>query len=58
MSRSVDDGVFGVNSGGIGNLNVISTLGVQMIGLVLFGGFCGSIEELMKKRENTTSFIT
>lgn len=43
MSRIVDDGVLGVNSGGIPNLNLIWKLGTQMIGLVLFGGLCGSL---------------
>lgn len=43
MSRIVDDGVLGVNSGGLPNLSLIGRLGVQMIGLVLFGGLCGSL---------------
>lgn len=43
MRRIVDDGVLGLNSGGTGNGNLIWTLGLQMIGLVLCGGLCGSL---------------
>ena len=43
MSRIVDEGVLGVNTGGVGDLRLIWTLGIQMIGLVLFGGCCGSM---------------
>ena len=43
MSRIVDDGVLGMNSNGAGDLSLIWTLGLQMIGLVLFGGLCGSM---------------
>lgn len=46
MSRIVDDGVLGLNNGGVGNLKLIWTLGIQMIGLVLFGGFCGSMNNI------------
>lgn len=46
MSRIVDDGVLGLNSGGTGNLNLIWKLGIQMIGLVLFGGLCGSLNNV------------
>ncbi len=46
MSRIVDEGVLGLNNGGIGDLTVIRTLGLQMIGLVLFGGFCGSMNNV------------
>ncbi len=46
MSRIVDEGVLGVNNGGVGDMNVIITLGVQMILLVLFGGFCGSMNNV------------
>lgn len=42
MSRIVDDGVLGLHNGGVGDLGLIWKLGVQMIGLVLFGGLCGS----------------
>ncbi len=43
MSRIVDDGVLGVSSGGTGDLRIVWTLGLQMIGLALFGGLCGSL---------------
>ena len=43
MSQIVDDGVLGVRSGGVGNMRLIWTLGLKMIGLVLFGGLCGSL---------------
>lgn len=46
MSRIVDDGVLGLNNDGNGNLTVILTLGIQMIGLVLFGGLCGSMNNV------------
>ena len=46
MSRTVDDGVLGLNHGGYGNLTIIWTLGAQMIGLVLFGGLCGSMNNV------------
>lgn len=46
MSRIVDDGVLGLNHGGQGDLTIIWTLGAQMIGLVLFGGLCGSMNNV------------
>lgn len=46
MSRIVDDGVLGLNSGGTGNLHLIWKLGLCMIGLVLFGGLCGSLNNV------------
>lgn len=46
MSRIVDEGVLGLYNGGVGDLSVIWTLGLQMIGLVLFGGFCGSMNNV------------
>ena len=46
MSRIVDEGVLGLNNGGVGNLSLIWTLGLQMVGLVLFGGFCGSMNNV------------
>ncbi|MCC8065548.1 MAG: ABC transporter ATP-binding protein/permease [Clostridiales bacterium] len=42
MGVIVDDGVLGLNNNGIGNLTLIWIKGAQMILLVLFGGFCGS----------------
>lgn len=46
MSRIVDDGVLGLHHEGVGDLNLIWKLGVQMIGLVLFGGLCGSLNNV------------
>lgn len=46
MSRIVDDGVLGINNNGSSDLKLIWTLGLQMIGLVLFGGLCGSLNNV------------
>lgn len=46
MSKIVDDGVLGLNNGGVGDLKIIWSLGLQMIGLVLFGGLCGSLNNV------------
>lgn len=46
MSQIVDDGVLGLNNNGIGDLNLIWMLGLQMIALVLFGGLCGSLNNV------------
>ena len=46
MSRIVDDGVLGLNNGSVGDLTLIWRLGLQMVGLVLFGGFCGSMNNV------------
>ncbi len=46
MSAIVDDGVLGVNTGGTGDLRLIWTLGVRMVALVLFGGLCGSLNNV------------
>lgn len=46
MSQIVDDGVLGVNNGGTPNLYLIWILGLQMIGLVLLGGLCGSLNNV------------
>ena len=43
MSRIVDDGVLGVNNRGTPNLHLVWISGLQMIGFVLFGGLCGSL---------------
>ena len=40
MSRIIDDGVLGLNNGGVGNLNTVIT-GLKMIGFVALGGICG-----------------
>lgn len=45
MTTIVDDGVLGLNNGGVGDMNVILTYGLFMLGLVILGGlggaFCG-----------------
>ena len=46
MSQIVDDGVLGISTGGIGNLKIIWSSGIRMILLVLFGGFCGSMNNV------------
>lgn len=46
MSRIVDGGVLGIGRNGTGDLYLIWTLGLQMIGLVLFGGLCGSMNNV------------
>lgn len=46
MSHIVDDGVLGLHNNGVGDLNLIWKLGLQMIGLVLFGGLCGSLNNV------------
>lgn len=46
MSRIVDDGVLGVSSGGVGDLGLIWSLGLIMIGLVILGGFGGAMNNV------------
>lgn len=46
MSRIVDEGVLGVYTGGVGDMHLIVTLGVRMIGLVLLGGLCGALNNM------------
>lgn len=46
MSSIVDDGVLGLNNGGVGDMGLIWKSGIQMIGLVLFGGLCGSLNNV------------
>lgn len=46
MSKIVDNGVLGLNNNNISDLNLIIKLGLQMIGLVLFGGLCGSLNNV------------
>lgn len=41
MAKIVDDGVLGVSSGGVGNLDIVIHTGLQMIGLILAGAVCG-----------------
>ncbi|MGN0657113.1 MAG: ABC transporter ATP-binding protein [Ruminiclostridium sp.] len=46
MSSIVDDGVLGLNNNNVGDAHIILTLGIAMIGLVLFGGLCGSMNNV------------
>lgn len=46
MSSIIDNGVLGVHTGGTGDLHLIWTLGLRMSGLVLFGGLCGSLNNV------------
>lgn len=46
MSRVVDEGVLGIDHNGIGDIHLVLTLGLIMIGLVLFGGLCGSLNNV------------
>lgn len=46
MSQIVDEGVLGLHNGGVGDLHVIWKMGMMMIGLVLFGGLCGSLNNV------------
>ena len=46
MSRIVDDGVLGVGTGGTGDLSLVWSLGLRMIILVIFGGLCGSLNNV------------
>ena len=46
MSRIVDEGVLGAGNSGVGDLGIILSLGIRMILLVLFGGLCGSMNNI------------
>lgn len=46
MSRIVDDGVLGISTGGVGDMSLIWSLGLKMICFVLFGGLCGSLNNV------------
>lgn len=46
MRRIVDDGVLGLNNNGNGDLHLILILGLMMIGLVILGGFSGSMNNV------------
>ena len=41
MAEIVDEGVLGLSNGGVGDMSLVIHTGLQMIGLVLFGCFCG-----------------
>ena len=46
MRRIVNDGVLGLSSGGVGDMSLILSLGLRMIVLVIFGGLCGSLNNV------------
>jgi len=46
MCQIVDNGVLGLKNDGIGDLNLVWHYGIRMILLVLFGGFCGSMNNV------------
>lgn len=46
MSQIVDEGVLGINNNGVGNIHLILTVGLTMIVLVIFGGLCGSLNNV------------
>lgn len=46
MSRIVDEGVLGIGRGGAGDTHLILVLGLTMIVLVIFGGLCGSLNNV------------
>lgn len=41
MAVIIDDGVLGLDHSGVGDMHLVVTTGLKMIGLVLFGCFCG-----------------
>ncbi|MCH5249655.1 MAG: ABC transporter ATP-binding protein [Lachnospiraceae bacterium] len=41
MAIIVDEGVLGLSHGGVGDMSLVIGTGLRMIGLVLFGCFCG-----------------
>ncbi len=46
MRQIVDNGVLGLENNGIGDLSLVWHYGILMIVLVLFGGFCGSMNNV------------
>lgn len=46
MRQIVDEGVLGIGNGGVGDLELIIKIGIRMIGLVLLGGLCGSMNNV------------
>lgn len=46
MRQIVDHGVLGLENNGVGDLNLVWHYGIRMIVLVLFGGFCGSMNNV------------
>ena len=46
MRQIVDEGVLQLDAAGAGGLDLILTLGLAMIGLVMLGGLCGSLNNM------------
>lgn len=46
MRQIVDHGVLGLENNGVGDLDLVWHYGIRMIVLVLFGGFCGSMNNV------------
>ena len=49
MGRIVDEGVLGLYNHGISDMNLIWVLGIQLVGIVLFGGLTGSLCSLFSQ---------
>ncbi len=47
MARIVDEGILGLNHGGLPDLDLIWSVGIQMILIVLAGGLCGMLSGTM-----------
>ncbi len=41
MATIVDEGVLGLSSGGVGNMQIVLSAGLKMVAFVILGGFCG-----------------
>lgn len=41
MSTIIDEGVLGLSNNNVGDINIVISTGIKMIGLVIIGGFCG-----------------
>ncbi len=41
MQRIVDEGILGISSGGVSNLDLVISTGVRMLLIVILGGLCG-----------------
>ena len=41
MSTIIDEGVLGLSNNNVGDVNLVITTGIKMVGLVIIGGFCG-----------------
>lgn len=46
MSQIVDEGVLGIHTGGVGNLQLIWNLGIRMMCIVIVGALCGSLNNV------------